>query len=323
MDKSAWARRAAVLVVATGVLAVCEPIPDHGIAVAQSGARQMPPREKRSQPIVKPRAAPEAKPATAVPGPPDPAAPADVPDEAEKVEADVSARSVAIELGFTGTEIIVFGSVENSRQTSAESGYYDVVVTLEGQPTSLIVRRKTNVAGLWMNTPSQSFTFDRVPSYYAIASTRPIAEIAEPDVLSANAIGFEYVRIRPKEGRIRSIDPAVEKTYRDAVVRLKSYEGLYISAEYDVTFIGRSLFRTKIELPANIAVGPLDARVYLFREGKLLSQYTSKVTLEREGVELWLHGFAFRYPLLYGLFTVALAIGAGLLASTFFRGNAA
>ena len=188
-----------------------------------------------------------------------------------------------------------------------------------GSADTLVVRRKSNVAGLWMNTPSMSFTFDRVPSYYAIASTRPISEIAEAQVLAANAIGFEFVKIRPKQGRVRTIPEEEEKSFRDAVVRLKQKDGVYISKEYDVTFIGRSLFRTTIQLPANIAVGPLDARVYLFREGKLLSHYTSRVTLERAGVELWLHGFANRYPLFYGFFTVAVAVAAGLLASAFFR----
>ncbi len=298
-----------------------------GIELAQ---REQSPKEKRKQPKPKPDI--EVKPILPPAGSPGPVQdtaplaptlPAAVAVETvEKVEADVSARSVAIKLGYTGTEIIVFGSVDNSRQPSAEAGYYDIVVALEGQPTPLVVRRKSNVAGLWMNTPSMSFTFDRVPSYYAIASTRPISEIAEAQVLAANAIGFEFVKIRPKQGRVRTIPEEEEKSYRDAVVRLKQKEGVYMSKEYDVTFIGRSLFRTTIQLPANIAVGPLDARVYLFREGKLLSHYTSRVTLERAGVELWLHGFANRYPLFYGFFTVAVAVAAGLLASAFFRRGA-
>lgn len=41
----------------------------------------------------------------------------------ELVEADVSTRSVAVTSSFTGTEIIVFGSVEHSRQPTAESGF--------------------------------------------------------------------------------------------------------------------------------------------------------------------------------------------------------
>jgi uncharacterized protein (TIGR02186 family) len=86
-----------------------------------------------------------------------------------------------------------------------------------------------------------------------------------------------------------------------------------------VAFIGRSLFRSSVELPPNVPVGPLTARVYLFREGELLSTFTTSVRLEREGVELLLYRFAMHYPLLYGIFAVVVAVGAGLLASTGFR----
>jgi uncharacterized protein (TIGR02186 family) len=86
-----------------------------------------------------------------------------------------------------------------------------------------------------------------------------------------------------------------------------------------VAFIGRSLFRATIELPANVTVGPFETRVYLFREEKLLSQYAVRLNLEREGVERHLHAFAFGYPTLYGLMTVMIAVVAGLTASTVFR----
>ena len=68
-----------------------------------------------------------------------------------------------------------------------------------------------------------------------------------------------------------------------------------------------------------MTVGPFDTRVYLFRDEKLLSQYSVRLNLEREGMERYLHRFAFSYPTLYGLMTVAIAIAAGLLASTVFR----
>ena len=38
-----------------------------------------------------------------------------------------------------------------------------------------------------------------------------------------------------------------------------------------------------------------------------------------EGLERHLHRFAFGYPTLYGLMTVAIAIAAGLIASTVFQ----
>jgi hypothetical protein len=89
-----------------------------------------------------------------------------------------------------------------------------------------------------------------------------------------------------------------------------------------VAFIGRSLFRSAIELPANVTVGPFTTRVLLFRQEQLLSQYSVRLSLEREGLERHLHAFAFSFPTLYGFATVAIAVAAGLLASTVFRKSA-
>jgi uncharacterized protein (TIGR02186 family) len=239
----------------------------------------------------------------------------------ETVEADVSTRTIAVTSAFTGTEIVVFGSVVNSRQPSAEAGYYDVIVVLEGMPTPLLARQKSNVAGLWVNT--DSVAFESVPSYYAIASTRPIEEIADAALLQRNAIGHDFARLSPAAQSVIETQPGELKAYRDAVIRLKQKEGLYIELDYAVIFIGKSLFRSSISLPANVPVGPLTARVYLFREGDLLSSFQSKVRLERSGIELWLYRIAMNHPVYYGLGAVLVAALAGLLASMPFGRKAA
>ena len=236
----------------------------------------------------------------------------------ERIEVDVSSRSVAVTSSFNGTEIIVFGTVENSRQASAEAGYYDVVVVVEGTLSPIVARKKSNVGGLWVNT--SSIRFASLPTYYAIASTRPIDEIAEPDVRDAHAIGYRHVPMSIASKTLASGVSAEEaKEFREAIVRLKRKEGLYVSSDYGVAFIGRSLFRATIELPANVPVGPVKARVYLLRDGVVLSEAKTTVTLSRQGFELLMYSFAHKQPLLYGLFCVALAVGAGLLASAVFR----
>jgi uncharacterized protein (TIGR02186 family) len=242
------------------------------------------------------------------------------PGARESVQADVSARNVAVTSSFNGTEIVIFGAVDNSQQPSAESGYYDVLIVVEGVPSRMVVRRKNKVAGLWLNTSSA--TFDLVPSYYAIASTRPIDEITTEEFRATHGIGFQHLRFAPAFGQAQALSSEDLKGFREAIIRLKRREGLYVQEHFSVAFIGRSLFRSTIELPANVTVGPFETRVYLFREEKLLSQYTVKLNLEREGVERHLHAFAFGYPALYGLMTVMIAVAAGLAASTMFRKSA-
>jgi uncharacterized protein (TIGR02186 family) len=238
------------------------------------------------------------------------------PGAKESVQADVSARNVPVTSSFHGTEIVIFGAVDNSQQPSAESGYYDVLIVVEGVPGRIVVRRKNNVAGLWLNTASA--TFDVVPSYYAIASTRPIDEITTEEFRASHGVGFQHIRFMPAFGQPQALSTEDLREFQQAIIRLKQKQGLYIQDNFRVAFIGKSLFRATIELPANVTVGPFDTRVYLFHDEKLLSQYSVRLNLEREGLERYLHRFAFGSPTLYGLVTVALAIAAGLVASTVF-----
>lgn len=233
----------------------------------------------------------------------------------ENVEADASTRQVAITSSFTGTEILVFGTVENSVQPSPEAGTYDIIVVVEGQPAPAVVRQKSRVAGIWINTSSMHF--GAVPSYYAIASTRPIDEIADKAFLDAHQIGFDHIRMVPSGAG--AADAAATETFRQALIRLKEQQRVYVKRDFGVTFIGRSLFRSTIALPPNVPVGPLTARVYLLKEGKLLGQYESRVSLRREGIERFIHNFAISQPLAYGLTTVLLAAAAGLAAAFAFR----
>lgn len=234
----------------------------------------------------------------------------------EIVEADVSSRSIAVTSGFTGKQIIVFGSIHNSRQESADQGFYDVVVVVEGDAKPLVLRRKSNVAGLWMNTTAVNF--DRVPSFYSLSSTRPLNKIADPQVYEDQGIGFDHIRITPRH----AVPERKMKLYRKALIRLKKKDKIFVQDQSGVTFIGRSLFRSTVMLPANIPVGLLRARVYLFHDGTLLSSVHAQLQLEREGVERWLHDLARKNGFLYGLLAIITAVAAGLLASEVMRRRA-
>jgi len=236
----------------------------------------------------------------------------------ETVQADVSTRTVPVTSNFSGTEIVVFGAVDHSRQPSAESGLYDIVIVVVGTPTRLTVRKKSQVAGIWVNT--DSMTFDSVPSYYAIASTRPLDEITSQEVLKSTGIGFDYVPMELSKSAANRTAAEV-RDFRQAIVTLKSKERLYAANEYSVAFIGRNLFRASIDVPANVVVGPFETRVFLFREGELLSQYNARLDLHRQGVEELMYGLAFRRPLVYGLSIIAIAMSSGLLAAMAFRNS--
>jgi len=235
-------------------------------------------------------------------------------DVQDSVEADASTRQVAITSSFTGTEILLFGTVENSVQPSPEAGTYDIVAVVEGVGAPAVVRKKARVGGLWINTSSMRFM--PVPSYYAIVSTRPVDEIADAKILDANGIGFDHIHMAPAHTAWNTqLDSAELASFKKALIHLKEQERLYVKSDFGVSFIGRSLFRATVALPPNVPVAPLTASVYLFKEGKLLGQTKSRVMLQREGVERFIHEFALNNSFFYGILTVIMAAGAGLAAA--------
>lgn len=234
----------------------------------------------------------------------------------ESVEADVATRSVAITPGFAGSQVVVFGTVENSRQESAEAGLYDVVVVIEGTAEPATVRKKSRVAGIWVNT--RSLKFDSVPGYYAIAATRPLDEIADRSILLQNGIGFEHVQMIPAAREASHLSADAIQRFRAAVIELKRQKNLYFEQDYGVTFIGKSLFRSTITLPGNVPVGLLKAHVFLLRDGKMLASFNTRVALERAGLERALYDMAHQRPVAYGLAAILVAVAAGLAASFVF-----
>ncbi len=102
-------------------------------------------------------------------------------------------------------------------------------------------------------------------------------------------------------------------------MRIKTEHDLFQQTEGTVNFIGRSLFRGKVTLPVNVPLGRYMAQVYLFRDGQLLSQNESHLQVRKAGFERFVYLLAFRYPFIYGLVAVIMAVLLGAAAWAAFR----
>lgn len=232
----------------------------------------------------------------------------------EGISSDLSSRDIAIQSDFTGARLVIFGTVENSRQPASESGVYDVAVVVKGPDATLVTRRKERTLGIWINR--ETATFENIPGFYAVFSTRPLDEIAKATTLSGLGIGFDSLNLIPKGEKEKRPE---HKEFRDALVRVKKREGLYIEEGVGVTFISPSLFRATLDMPASVPVGEFKTTVYLFRDGKLLGLNSSDLNIHKVGFERWVYSLAFDYPLLYGILAVLAAVASGLIASAVFR----
>jgi len=232
--------------------------------------------------------------------------------QAEELVTDLSDHLVAIESNFTGTEILLFGAVE-ADSARIRALPRDIVVVVRGPNEQLVVRRKERRAGIWMNAKAETFT--KVPSYYAVVSTRALNLIADDTVLSRHEIGLNRLKLNEKRDKTSN----TEANFKTSLVRLKAKDGLYHEVPDGVTFLGDTLFRAKISIPANVQVGYYTTEVFLFRDGKVIHAQTSPLYINKSGFERFIFNLAHRQSLLYGILAVAFALFAGWLASILLR----
>ncbi|MEP3115764.1 TIGR02186 family protein [Nisaea sp.] len=226
---------------------------------------------------------------------------------AQDLIADLSSHRVDITTGFTGADLLLFGSVDDDG---------DIVVTVSGPRESVTVRRKERVAGIWMNT--RSMQFSAAPNFYAVAASRPLKEIAALEVLERQQIGANHLRLRASSSG-SELRPEDEDIFRKALVRRKQAQGLYATEPGQVTIIAGKLFRTQVHFPANLATGTYTAVVYLIRGGRVVHAQTTPLLVEKVGVGAEVYTFAHERSAIYGLAAILIAVAAGWLAAAVFR----
>lgn len=226
------------------------------------------------------------------------------PARAQPLVFDLSSHLIAITTGFSGTELLLFGATE---------GEGDVIVTLRGPETTAVVRKKTRVAGIWINTERMSFT--GAPAFYRVAASRPLEQIAPPPLRARHQIGLENLRMTPPD----EARPAEIQTFHAGLLRNQEARGLYASEPGRVSFLGPRLFRTRVVLPANVPPGAYTAEVLLVRNGQVIAAQATPMFVSKIGLGAEVYEFAHRHAALYGILAILLAVLSGWGAGVAFR----
>jgi len=239
-----------------------------------------------------------------------PIAGADVPDA---IEAGASQNYFYVEPSYNGTNIVLFGSIDRERLNGHK---FDVAITIRGPVKPMTIWKKDRRAGLWVN--SESLTFEDVPTYYALLSTRPASEIASIEQRKSHELGPDVLNLEPKDSpklEAQSLDE-----FRDALIRLRKRAGLFVeNGDSAIEFFGTRLFRSSVFLPPAAGAGLYRAKFYLLQDGKVIGEAASQIRLNKIGIEARLSFAALNYPWLYGAMAVLLAAAIGGGASVIFR----
>ncbi|MGE3867377.1 MAG: TIGR02186 family protein, partial [Hyphomonadaceae bacterium] len=221
--------------------------------------------------------------------------------------AAVSDDVVSVTSDFRGARVTIFGALPDRR------GRGDVVIAVRGPAEEAAVLRKQRILGLWIAGDRVVFTAS--PVFFALLANRPLSEIA--DARTRARLGLDLAADLRTAGPLPAeLDAGA---YRAALVRLRQDEGLYMESDTLIKRLPGGLFKAAVHLPANAPVGAYVAQVYFFRDGRMIDSETAAVLVSTVGFEHFVRVMAREQPLLYGLAAVAIALGAGWLASLLFR----
>lgn len=230
----------------------------------------------------------------------------------ESIVVGLSQSSVSITTDFVGSEILVYGAVKRFAPIP-DSSDLEVIVTVEGPSSPIMVRKKERRFGIWMNR--DRVRIGSAPTFYAVATTGALDDIlSETDDLR-HRITIPSV--------IRSVgissDASDAQAFVEALMRIRQDEGSYRLNEWEVELDEQTLFRADVELPSDLTEGNYRVRIFLTRDGKVIDTLERSIGVQKAGLERFLYTMAQEQSALYGLLSLALAVLAGWGASTIFR----
>ncbi|MFL6729173.1 MAG: TIGR02186 family protein [Sphingomicrobium sp.] len=225
---------------------------------------------------------------------------------------DISARNVQIRYSFTGAQLLLFGAVVYPGGRAPEHPA-DIAVVLRGPVQPILVREKHKIAGIWMNADSNRFR--SAPSFYAVASSRPVPDLVDERTAAIYELGLHNLQLSPGGGAL----PEKERRFEAGLLDLRRRHGLYSENPRGVEINDGVLYRAVITIPSQVPVGTYTAETFLIDDGRVLAAATRDIQIDKSGFERFVAVAARRYRLLYGLTAVALSLGLGWAAAAAFR----
>ena len=225
---------------------------------------------------------------------------------------DVSESRIEIRYSFTGAELLLFGAIlyPGGRAPKEET---DIAVVVKGPTQPLLLREKQKVAGMWMNAASTRFR--SAPSFYAIASSRPLSALIDDRTAAIYELGLQNLQLSPGAGA----SPESQRRFEAGFVDLMERNLLYREDPRGVRITNDVLYRAQVDIPARVPVGTYTAETFLIRDGRVLAVATREIRVEKLGFERFVARAADRWSFTYGVVAVIVSLLLGWGGSALFR----
>ena len=222
----------------------------------------------------------------------------------EKVIAEFFDNKIKIDVGFTGAKLSFFGAIDVPG---------DVVVAITGPRKNIKVRKKEKKIGFWINSESENF-FD-VPSFYYVASNKPLDDLDASKAFFINQIGFKNIRFAGGEDREKNERDIWKNGIIESMVKL----GRYNLREENIKLSDEKLFKTEFNFSSDILEGEYIVDTLLLKSGNVLGVKRSFINVSKSGLGQKIHFMANSHSLSYGLIAVLFAVLFGFLSNIIIR----
>ena len=231
-------------------------------------------------------------------------------DASTALNVTVQPEHILIGAGYNGKHVSITGRIPSG----AES-----LIRVMSKPEHYKLKQKGRAIGfLWMNLGSVEIS--KVPGVFLLYLSG--GDQKQTDQLSRQELDLGLEGLR-KQADIVANDSDMDILF-DEYVKLKEKSGLYDVVDNAINYgpdeAGMKTFNALLTLPAALPPGSYDIEVFTIIDGVIDEPVVKKIDAREVGTPAWISNLAYNHGVLYGVLAVLVAVIAGLLTGTLFKG---
>jgi len=226
-----------------------------------------------------------------------------------------SAEQVHLQLDKQSIEISTFYDGSTIQATGTVPAGSEAVIRLSGKPQDLHLKKKGRAGGLlWMNIAD--LTFEHAPKIYMLYTSESGREL-----LTDTALDFSLPSLQQRI----EIFPADEDKafYFNEFLKLKKHEAVYAEFPEKIVYTrqtgGTRQFNATLQVPPRMSADDYSIDLFAVKDGQIIGKDTKSLQVKMISFPKMLSQLAFNRGLLYGIFSVLVAVAAGLFMGILFR----
>jgi hypothetical protein len=242
----------------------------------------------------------------------------------QETQSVVAVHRVNVSLTFTGEEIFLYGK--------APQGTTRVLAVLEGGSAGTVrLMEKGRVAVFWLGV--RQYRLTGVPGIYLVNVSCPSCNGLEPCRETADLAFWNHI-LAPLDtsvGMARivagadleclsgKLEPGEAERTIDGFWSLEERRGLYVVSANAIRLSADGGFYHRFRLPTQAPDGKYSITTFFADDGRLLATDRNDLFVRKSGLIAWLTRLADRRALVYGIFTILIAVAAGWTAGVLFK----